>query len=215
MSRPPVLVRGDSAFYRLVRGALALTLAPAHRIEARGVEYLPSSGPALIAVNHKSDVDPFYVGICFRRPLRFLAKAELFDNRVIGWVVGHLGSIPLRRGESDRRALEASLACLASGDALLMFPEGTRFDDDAIHPFQPGIGMLALRSGAPVVPAAVVGTRHALRGRPPRFTKVRVLVGPPVDLSGLEGRRSVVYTKATERIEHAVAEIHERLTADR
>ena len=86
MSRPPVLARGDSAFYRLVRGALALTLAPAHRIEAHGVDYLPSSGPALIAVNHKSDVDPFYVGICFRRPLRFLAKAELFDNRVVGWL---------------------------------------------------------------------------------------------------------------------------------
>lgn len=215
MSRPPVLVRGDSPFYRLVRGALALTLAPAHRIEAHGIEHLPSSGPALIALNHKSDVDPFYVGICFHRPLRFLAKAELFDNRAIGWAVGHLGSIPLRRGESDRRALEASLACLAAGEALLMFPEGTRFDDDAIHPFQPGIGMLALRSGAPVVPAAVVGTRGALRGRPPRFPKVRVLVGPPVDLSGLEGRRSVAYTGATQRIEQAVGELNDRLIVGR
>jgi 1-acyl-sn-glycerol-3-phosphate acyltransferase len=215
VSRPPVLVQGDTPFYRLVRGAIAVTLAPAHRIEAQGTEYLPSRGPALIAVNHKSDVDPFYVGVCFNRPLRFLAKAELFDNRAVGWAVGHLGSIPLHRGESDRRALEACLACLANGEALLMFPEGTRFDDDAIHPFQPGIGMLALRSGAPVVPAAVDGTRGALRGRPPRFTKVRVAVGPPVDLSGLEGRRSVAYTAASERIERAVKEIHERLIAER
>ena len=64
------------------------------------------------------------------------------------------------------------------------------------------------------MPAAVVGTRGALHGRPPRFPKVRVLVGPPVDLSGLEGRRSVVYTAATARIERAVADLYERLSAD-
>jgi 1-acyl-sn-glycerol-3-phosphate acyltransferase len=208
--RPPVLVRGDSAFYRFARGTFALTLSPLLRLTSEGTGHLPQHGAAIVAVNHKSDLDPVLAGISFRRHLAFFAKSELFENRVLGGAVSRLGAMPVRRGESDRRALENALACLERGEALMIFPEGTRFADDEIHPFQPGIGMLAMRSGAPVIPAAIRGSQTALHGSP-RFPRVSVLAGPPVDLSDLEGRRSAVYTAASRRVEAEVRALYERL----
>lgn len=211
----PVVVRGDGWFYRIARALLALTVAPAHRLSVAGTEHLPPTGPAIIAVNHKSDVDPILAGLAFRRALGYFAKAEIFAHPVLGRAVAGLGAIPVRRGEGDRRALEAGLACLAQGGALLLFPEGTRYPDDEIHPFQRGIGMLAVRTGAPVVPVALHGSRRIAKGGRRRLPKVRLLAGPPVDLAGLEGRRSAVYSEATGRIERAVRSLYERLDATR
>ncbi len=114
----------------------------------------------MIASNHKSQVDPFFVGHAFPRSLRYFAKSELFGNGALRWAVNELGGIPVRRGQSDRSALEAALAALAQGDALIIFPEGTRMRDGDIHQFQPGVGMLAIRSGAPVIPVAIKGSDY-------------------------------------------------------
>jgi 1-acyl-sn-glycerol-3-phosphate acyltransferase len=92
-----------------------------------------------------------------------------------------------------------------------MFPEGTRHRDDEVHPFLPGVGMLAIRSGAPVVPIAVKGTGHLLRRWRRGLPTVRVAVGPPVDLQRLEGRKSLVYAAAAERIRTAVKGLYDGL----
>jgi 1-acyl-sn-glycerol-3-phosphate acyltransferase len=207
----PLFVPGDRWFYRTVRLLSGLTLCATYRLSCDGAENLPVSGGALIAANHKSELDPFFVGHAFPRPVRYFAKSELFANGALRWAVTELGAIPVRRGASDRSALEAALAALAAGDALIIYPEGTRMRDDAVHEFQPGVGMLALRSGVPVIPVGLKGSGEVVRNGRPGLPVVRVKAGPAVDLSGLEGRRSEMYVQAAVRIREAVEALYESL----
>jgi 1-acyl-sn-glycerol-3-phosphate acyltransferase len=204
--------RGDSLFYTICRDIVLLLLGLPNRLRVSGAEYVPLEGPLILAVTHKSETDPLFAGVAMGRPLRYMAKIELFRIWGLRQVVTALGAFPVDRGAGDRAALETSLRVLAEGGALLMFPEGTRHRGDEVHPFLPGVGMLAIRSGAPVVPVAVKGTERLVRRwrhGPPR---VRVAAGPAVDLQGLEGRRSVVYAQAAERIRVAVKGLYDGVT---
>jgi len=207
----PLYAAGDRWFYRTVRIVSGLTLAAAFRLSCEGAENLPAHGPALIAANHKSELDPFFVGHAFPRPVRYFAKSELFGNAALRWAVTELGAIPVRRGESDRAALQAALDSLARGEALIIYPEGHRMRDDAVHAFEPGVGMLALRSGAPVVPVGLRGSGDPVLGGRPGLPVVRLKAGPPVDLSGLAGKKSAMYAQATDRIRAAVEALYESL----
>ena len=210
LGRLPVYVPADTGLYKVARVVLPL-VAQAYRLEASGTEHLPLDGPALLAVNHQSDFDPWLVGVAFPRPMKFLAKSELFRVPVLQRLIVALGAFPIERGVGDREALRRSLDVLAAGEVLLMFPEGTRHTDGRVHDFQPGVGMLALRSGAPVIPVAMKGNeRFTTEGRL-RFPKVRLMAGPPVDLSSLEGRRSEMYLAAAARIHEAVSGLYARL----
>jgi 1-acyl-sn-glycerol-3-phosphate acyltransferase len=202
--------RGDTALYTFARCVVVLAFGGIYRCRARGTENLPRSGPALLVVNHQANVDPLVVGMCFDRPLRFMAKKELFKFGPLGRLVGALGVFPIDRGAGDRAALETSLAVLAEGGVLLMFPEGHRYPDDEVHDFQPGVGMLALRSGAPVIPVVSKRTPEMWRDGRPGFPALRVLVGEPVDMSGFSGRGSKVYRAAAAHMREAVAELYER-----
>lgn len=123
-----------------------------------GGEKIPADGPVIVAANHRSWLDPFVIALLSRRKMYFMAKSELFENRLFGWLLGALGVFPVRRGSADRQMITTALAILRRGDCLMMFPEGTR--TRALHPGTPlrGIGKLALRSQAAVVPVAVAGT---------------------------------------------------------
>jgi 1-acyl-sn-glycerol-3-phosphate acyltransferase len=200
----PLYAPGDRWFYRTVRVVSGLSLAAVYRLTVDGAGNLPREGPAIIASNHKSELDPFFVGHAFPRPVRYFAKSEIFRNGALRWAVTELGAIPVRRGESDRAALEAALRSLDRGEALIIYPEGTRKRDDAIHEFLPGVGMLALRSGAPVVPVALKGSNLVVHAGRPGLPVVRLKVGPPVDLAGLEGKKSAMYQQAADRIRAAV-----------
>lgn len=206
----PVRGRGDPGLYAFVRFVCAFVLVPLYRYRVRGGENVPREGGVILAVTHKSWGDPVLAGMAFRRPLRFMAKSELFASRLSGRLVTSLGAFPIKRGTADIEALRASLEIVAGGEVLLMFPEGHRFHDDEVHEFHAGIGMLALRSGAPVLPVALKGTKHLVRDRVPRFPHVRVSIGAPVDLTDIEGRRSEAYTAAARRLREAVAELYER-----
>lgn len=212
MKGVPLRVRDESKVYHFCRYVVVALLGLPFRLRVRDAERVPFDGPVLVAVSHKSQLDPLFAGAALRREMRFMAKIEIFRWPLVGWLVRALGAFSVDRGRGDRAALERSLAVLAEGDALLMFPEGHRFkDEDQIHPFFPGVGMIAMRSGAPVIPVAVRGTNRIVdRGRV-RFPAVRVGIGPPVDMSGLEGRRSVVYAEAAERIRVAVAEVYDQI----
>ena len=130
-------------------------------------------------------LDPVIAGMIFERPLRYMAKKELFANELAARFISSLGAFPLDRGAGDRAALQTALTILERGEVLLMFPEGHRQTDDAVHEFLPGVGMIALRSGAPVIPLALDGTQYMLRDGKPGFPALRGLVGPPVDLSDI------------------------------
>ena len=142
---------------------------------------MPAAGPVLLAGNHSGFVDGPLVFLVAPRPAALLAKSEIFVGagaRVFGW----LGLVPVHRGRADREALRAGLAVLAEGRALGVFPEGTR-GGGRLEQVSHGLAYLALRSGAPVVPLAVLGSAQAwTAGAPlPRLrTPVRVVFGPPV-----------------------------------
>lgn len=149
----------------------------------RGAEHVPTTGPVLLAGNHTGLVDGPLVYFTSPRAPMLLAKAELFVGpwaRALGW----LGQIPVHRGQPDRTALKQGLAHLADGGVLGVFPEGTR-GSGQLEEVAHGLAYLALRSGAPVVPIAVVGTAAAWpkSRRLPRFrAPVTVVYGPPITL---------------------------------
>lgn len=149
-------------------------------VQVEGAEHVPRHGPVLLAGNHTGFLDGPLVYSVSPRQASFLAKSELFVGplaRALGW----LGQIPVHRGRPDREALRAGLAVLARGEVLGVFPEGAR-GAGTLDSVNDGLAYLALRSGAQVVPLAVLGTAEALpRGRRlPRFrAPVRVVFGPP------------------------------------
>lgn len=194
MTTRPLLVAGC----RAVGNRMARTL---FSITVTGDEHVPAEGPVLLAGNHSGFVDGPLVFLLAPRPAALLAKAEIFLGPFTA-LFDALGQIPVHRGAPDRAALKRGLAVLAGGGALGVFPEGTRgsgqFDE-----ITDGLAYLALRSGAPVVPIAVLGTSAAWPkgNRPPRLrAPVRLVFGPPVtvDVPGDPRARRTVSAAAEQ-----------------
>jgi 1-acyl-sn-glycerol-3-phosphate acyltransferase len=208
----PLVGDGDSRLYTFCRFLAVPLFGGLYGCRVKGGDNLPARGPVIVACNHKSLADPVVAGMVCYRPLRYMAKKELFANPYLRRLITSLGAFPIDRGAGDREALVRSLQILEEGGLLLMFPEGTRQTDDAVHEFFPGVGMIALRSGAPVVPLAMDGTQRML---PPeggvRLTQLRTAIGPPIDLSDLTARNSRTYQEAARRMQQAVADLYARL----
>ena len=169
-------------FYYICRAAFRL------RIEGR--EHERTSGPLIVAGNHASILDPPLIGMCLRRQSAYMAKEELFAVPILGPWLRSIGSFPVRRGTPDRKAIRRSLEVLARGGVLVIFPEGTRSLDGRLHDPEAGAAMIALRTGVPVLPAAVVNSHRILPkgARWPRFEQVTVRFGPPLVVPKIEGR---------------------------
>ncbi|OLD52614.1 MAG: hypothetical protein AUI58_02175 [Chloroflexi bacterium 13_1_40CM_2_70_6] len=142
--------------------AIASFLAP-WRIE--GADRIPAHGAFIVITNHVNWKDPPWIEFALGRAIRYMAKRELFAVPVIGFVLRGIGCFPVRRGEADRGALAIALSVLAAGQPLGYFPEGHRSESGALIRAKPGIAHIALRSGAPILPIAVVGTPRARLGR--------------------------------------------------
>jgi 1-acyl-sn-glycerol-3-phosphate acyltransferase len=172
------------------------------RMRRRGRERLPRAGGVLIVSNHVSYRDPPAIGAAaLPRPVRFMAKSELFRFAPFGRLIGSLGAFQVVRGSPDRDAIRMARALLAAGECVVMFPEGTRSPSGRLRPGFPGSGALALEPGITVVPAAVWGTQRLLG-------PVRVAFGAPLDLSDLvdgQGSRGARAGEATRRIMAAIA----------
>lgn len=130
------------------------------RVRVHGLENLPDSGPAIVAINHASYLDPPLIGsiIARKRLFRGVGKAELFRVPLIGWYLKTVGCFPVERDKNDLRAMRESLATLKSGEILLMAPEGTRGVTDRKRTPHPGVAFIAQLSKAPVIPARLAGT---------------------------------------------------------
>lgn len=187
-------------------------------LRVRGVEHVPPSGPALIVSNHQSILDPPLIGGATRRRIYFLAKAELFRIPLFGWLIRALHARPVRREGPDPRALRTAALLLKEGKALLIFPEGTRSLDGRLGEGKPGVGMLAITSGAPVVPAYVSGTLEALpKGAAwPRRSRVSVSFGPAIHFKARIGAgRKERYREAAEEMMRGIARLREQSTTIR
>lgn len=152
-------------------------------VTIEGAENIPAHGPAIIAPNHVSHTDPPLIAITSqRRPVTIMAKEELFHIPVIGPYIRALGMFPVNRGSADRAALKVALDALANGRLLVIFPEGTRGDGVALQEPERGLGLMAMKSGAPVVPAYIHGTSVMMPrgGSKIRRAKVGVTYGKPI-----------------------------------
>jgi len=188
--------------YRLARAIVGPVVRLVWSTRAEG-GFVPS-GPAIVVANHDSLADPFLLGMALERPLRFLAKEELWANRPVGRILESLGGIPVRRGRGDLAAMSAAVACLRSGQAVAIFPQGTVLGSDE-RPWHRGAARLALATGAPIVPVRIVGGDRALRPgtRLPRRAHVRVVIGEPVRVEPAPATIAVA-RDLTERVKEAI-----------
>lgn len=147
------------------------------RIEVINPENLPKDGACLVCLNHISAWDPLVVGMTLKRKVRFLAKSELMKIPLVGWFLKSIGTIPIKRGASDVGAIKASLRTLKDGEALGIFPTGTRERKHKNAPVKSGAALIAVKSGAPVVPVCIK-TEYKL------FKPVKIIVGEPVSFAG-------------------------------
>jgi 1-acyl-sn-glycerol-3-phosphate acyltransferase len=155
---------------------VALTLI--YRLRVVGAERVPRSGPVLLIANHQSYLDPPLVGMGNPgRHLNFIARGGLFSAKGFGWLITALNAVPIKENGSDTAAIRTALEQLAAGRAVLIFPEGSRSPDGAVHAFKRGAWVLMTRAKCPVVPVAIEGAFDAWpRGRKPRLWGARVAV---------------------------------------
>jgi 1-acyl-sn-glycerol-3-phosphate acyltransferase len=195
------LARGINPFvYWPLRAVLVPFFLIYFRMRRIGREHLPRRGPLLLASNHRSFLDPFVIGTLVRRPVYYMAKRELFERRWLAWLLNGLGAFPVDRGAGDTAAMDTAGAILARGDCVVLFPEGTRVRPGPLGKPRRGVGRLALETGVPVVPVAVIGTEDVRKGWRIRPRKVRIRVGAPLCFP-TTGRSSPALAAAvTERI---------------
>ena len=199
--RPEVRIRGWS--WWLARILLTPVLRWGYRVRATGIEYVPKTGAVLFVANHISMWDPPMIGYALmaRRRLYFMAKRELFGFPGAGAIFRGFGAFPVDRGGADRSAIRTARAILDRGDALLMFPEGTRHASGAPGPAWPGAGTLAQAEDVRVVPIRITGSNR-------RFGPVEVAIGPQLDISDLaDGSRSERNQAIADRMMQAISRL--------
>jgi 1-acyl-sn-glycerol-3-phosphate acyltransferase len=170
------------------------------RMQRIGMEHIPEDGALIIASNHRSFMDPWVIGMMLRRPIYYVAKTELFHRRSVAWLLSSLGAFPVNRGNGDRDAMDAARRILERGDVVVIFPEGTRTRPGALGTPKRGVGRLALETGAPIVPVALIGT-EAVRNRwMIRPHKVRIRAGRPLRFPHVDQPSPTLARAVTDRI---------------
>lgn len=200
--------------YDLARLLLSPLCMLAFRTRAVDAANVPGRGPAILAPNHFSAMDHFFCGIYLRRRMRFMAKSQLFDGP-LGWILRHGGAFPVRRGQRDERSIQTALAILAAGGMVVIYPEGGRSRSrDIQERARPGVGRLALQSGAAVIPVAIHGSLRVRNFRRGQFPKVTVRYGQPVIFSSGQPERrehaQIVADEVLARVRELYAELASR-----
>jgi len=152
------------------------------RMKIKGREHFPLSGPVLLASNHRSNLDPFFLGVASPRQIHFMAKAELWKIGLLGRAIEALGAFPVNRGEADRSAVRRALELLDAGAVVGLFPEGHRQRDGGLGTINPGVSLFALREGVTTIPVVIQGSERIMRGKRVRLPRVSVTFGAALDL---------------------------------
>jgi 1-acyl-sn-glycerol-3-phosphate acyltransferase len=188
--------------YLLARIVMTPFFLAYFRYARTGREHARLRGGLIVAANHRSFLDPFAIGgaLPWRRPMNYVAKVELFERRWQGWLLSRLGAFPIRRGESDEESMETARLVVERGGAVCIFPEGTRIRTGSLAEPKRGVGRLALQTGAPVIPAAVLGTEDVRRGWRIRPRKVKVRLGKAMTFPRADDPSRGLATNVTTRI---------------
>jgi 1-acyl-sn-glycerol-3-phosphate acyltransferase len=178
-------------------------------------EYVPETGPVILASNHASYLDPPLVCAGIRRPVCTLARESLFRNPISGAILRSWSVLPVDRDGGSAKGLRVIMDRLRQGSAILLFPEGTRTYDGNLQPARAGLGLIIIKSDAPVVPVRLVGTYEAFgrHRRFPRPHRIALIYGPPIDFDALRAeaktapkpRLKEIYQEASDRVMAAIA----------
>lgn len=218
-SRPRGSAREVPTLYRVLKTALTPVVDVLVHPHAEGLEHVPTTGPAILCSNHVSVFDPVVVAVLVPRPVFYLGKSEYFGPRW-RWFFVRLGVMPVARrgGAAGESSLERGRQVLDAGALLGIYPEGTRSPDGRLYRGKTGTARLAIRTGAPVVPIGVVGTREVMppSSLVPRPGHVEVRFGAPLDFSHLRGRDNDhrALREATDRLMSAIGELTGQPYAD-
>lgn len=194
--------------YRLGHTLCAAVAYLGFRLRVYGRENLIEEGPAILASNHASYLDPPLVGVCCRKDIYYLARKSLFEKPIFGPLIAQLNAFPIDRARGDVAAVRAILHLLKAGRRVVVFPEGTRSTDGNLQPARAGVGLIIAKSLAPVVPIRIFGSHAALpRSGGIRFTPITVVVGKPLFFTkqdlGTDERSA--YQVLSDRVMSAIA----------
>jgi 1-acyl-sn-glycerol-3-phosphate acyltransferase len=196
--------KGVGWTYTLARIVLTLPTILIYRVRGIGVENVPREGALVLAPNHFSQMDHFFVGVYLRRKIRFMAKSQMFGPPVLTYIYKHGGVFPVRRGHHDEEAFKTAHEILDQGGMLLVYAEGGRSRSGEMGTPKPGIGRIALESGVPIVPIAIHGSARVRGWKRLRFPKVTVRFGEPVSFpvesSPSRERQLEVATQVFDRV---------------
>ncbi len=193
--------------YPLVDRLTRPLMMHAYKISILGGERIPASGGCILASNHESILDPWFLGTATPRQVHYLTKSELFRYPVLRQILEGLGCIPVRRGSDQGEAVDRGVEVLERGEVIGIFPQGTCLPHRE-RAFRRGAARLAIAAGAPLVPVLLVGTEHAIQPRTHKigFPRVTIVVGEPLEVERREPTREAA-AELTERLERAVAEL--------
>lgn len=196
--------------YEVVRLVLTPYLLIFYRARCIDSDKVPPSGHAIIAPNHFSFLDHFFTAVYTRRRVQFMAKSQLF-KAPLQFVFNHGGVFPIRRGHRDEEGFVTARAVLARGGVVVMYCEGGRSRTEHLGQPKPGIGKLALETGAPVVPTAIAGTAKVRNWRKLQFPKVTVQYGDPIRFERVENPTKAQSQAASEMIFERIKELYQGL----
>jgi 1-acyl-sn-glycerol-3-phosphate acyltransferase len=196
--------KGVGWTYTFVRILVTLPSLLIYRVRAIGVKNVPTEGPLLLAPNHFSQMDHFFVGLYLRRKIRFMAKSQLFGPPLLTYIYSHGGVFLVRRGQHDEEAFTTAFTILEQGGMLLVYAEGGRSRSGGLGEARPGIGRIALQTGVPVIPVAIHGSDSVRRWKRLRFPEVTVQFGEPLSFP-------VEEAPSRERQLEAASEVFERV----
>src|SRR5687767_5867816 len=197
--------------YEVVRLVLTPYLLFVFRARCIDSDKIPLDGQAIVAPNHFSFLDHFFVAVYVRRKVHFMAKSQLF-KRPMQFIYTHGGVFPVRRGHRDTKSMATAKAILGRGDLIVMYAEGGRSRTGELGEAKPGVGKLALETGAPVVPTAIVGTERARNWKKLQFPKVTVQYGDPIRFEKVEGEATREQAQAaSDAIFNEIKALHDGL----
>lgn len=197
--------------YEAVRMVLTPPSMFFYRVGTIGSANVPATGPVILAPNHFSNWDHFFIGVYLRRKVRFMAKSQLFGNPVGDFIFSHGGVFPIRRGHADEEAFKTAHSILERGGCLLIYAEGGRSRTGGLGEPRPGVGRIALESGVPVVPVAVYGSAGVRSWRKLKFPKVTIQYGEPMSFEVVESPSREQQQEAAERIFAPVRQMYAAL----
>ncbi len=202
----------EAKVYEMVRIATVLTAVTVFR--ARGIhsERVPG-GPLILAPNHASFMDHFFTGAFIRRRIQFMAKSQLFGSGPASWIFTHGGVFPVRRGHHDEEAFESAFKILERGGAIGMYCEGGRSRNGQLaEQAKPGIGRLALESGAPVVPVAILGSYQVRNWKRLHFPRVTISYGEPFRFAAVDTPSRELQQEVADYILERIRALHSELS---